>query len=77
MTSRLVALSFDANDPLLLARFWAGVLGWPLVEDPLHGTALLPSDDTGFRIQFRPTEDQKVGPNQIHFDLTSATLEDQ
>ena len=28
MTSQLLALCFDANDPLGLARFWAGVLGW-------------------------------------------------
>ncbi len=28
MTCQLLALCFDANDPLGLARFWAGVLGW-------------------------------------------------
>ncbi len=77
MTCRLVALCFDANDPRLLGRFWAGVLGWQLVEDPPGGTTLLSSDDTGFRIRFCPTREQKVGPNQIHFDLTSTTLEDQ
>ena len=31
----LRALCFDANDPLRLAPFWAGVLGWEMVdEDP-------------------------------------------
>lgn len=30
MTCNLVALCFDANDPLRLARFWAGVLGWEM-----------------------------------------------
>src|SRR5215470_14581858 len=35
------------------------------------------SDDTGFRIRFLPTQDQKVGQNQMHFDLTSTSLEDQ
>ena len=34
MTSHLVALCFDANDPLRLARFWAGVLGWEMADDP-------------------------------------------
>ncbi len=77
MTSQLVALCIDANDPMFLGRFWAGVLRWELAEDPHDVTALLPSDDTGFRIRFRPTSAQKVGPNQIHFDLTSTTLEDQ
>src|SRR5207342_847712 len=28
MTSRLVALCFDANDPRRLARFWAAALQW-------------------------------------------------
>jgi len=77
MTSHLVALCFDANDPLRLARFWAGVLGWELADDAHDVIALLPSDDTGFRIEFAPTQEQKVGPNQLHFHLTSTSLEDQ
>ncbi|MGK5113650.1 VOC family protein [Geodermatophilus sp. CPCC 205506] len=77
MPCRLVALSFDANDPLLLARFWAGVLGWELVDDPDDGIALLPSDDTGFRLRFLPTDEPKTGQNRMHLDLTSASLEDQ
>jgi predicted enzyme related to lactoylglutathione lyase len=77
MTSRLVALCFDANDPLLLARFWAGVLGREPADDPDDGITLLPDDDTGFRIRFRPTEEKRTGPNQMHFDLTSTSLEDQ
>ena len=77
MTCRIVALCFDANDPLRLARFWSSVLGWQMVDDPPNGIALLPSDDTGFRIEFFPTLAQKAGQNQIHFDLTSTSLEDQ
>jgi hypothetical protein len=50
MTCHLFAVCFDANDPLGLARFWAGVLGWEMSEDPQDSVALLPSDDTGFRI---------------------------
>jgi CheY-like chemotaxis protein len=77
MTCHLVALCFDANDPLRLARFWAGVLAWEMVHDPDGGFALLPSDDTGFRIEFFPTGEPKAGQNQLHFDLTSTSLEDQ
>jgi predicted enzyme related to lactoylglutathione lyase len=77
MTSDLLALCFDANDPLRLARFWAGVLRWEMADDPNAGTALLPSDDTGFRIRFLSTREQKAGQNQMHFDLTSTSLEDQ
>jgi predicted enzyme related to lactoylglutathione lyase len=77
MTCHLIALSFDANDPLRLARFWAGVLGWEMVDDPDDGIALLPSDDAGFQIEFSPTQERKAGQNQMHFDLTSTSLEDQ
>jgi predicted enzyme related to lactoylglutathione lyase len=77
MTAHLVALCFDAHDPPALARFWAGVLGWKLDDDTHAGIALLPNDDTGFLIRFLPTQQQKIGPNQVHFDLTSASLEDQ
>ena len=38
---------------------------------------LLPSDDTGFRIEFPPTQEPKCGQNQMHFDLTSQSLEEQ
>jgi predicted enzyme related to lactoylglutathione lyase len=77
MTCRLDALTFDANDPLRLARFWGGLLGWEMADDPQDGLALLPSDDTGFRIRFLPAQAQKAGQNQMHFDLTSTSLEDQ
>jgi hypothetical protein len=71
--SRLIALSVDAVDPIGLARFWAGVLGW----EPLDDQTLAPIDDTGFRLRFLPTEEPKVSQNRVHFDLTSASLEDQ
>jgi predicted enzyme related to lactoylglutathione lyase len=77
LTCHLVALCVDAHDPLGLARFWASLLGWEMADDPQDGIALLPSDDTGFRIRFLATEEQKVGQNQMHFDLTSTSLADQ
>jgi len=77
MTSGLFALCVDANDPLRLARFWAGVLGWKITQTPHDAIALLPSDYTGFRIRFPLTLAQKAGQNQMHFDLTSTSPEDQ
>jgi predicted enzyme related to lactoylglutathione lyase len=77
MSCRLAALCFDADDPLRLARFWAGVLGQEMAEDAQDGIALLPGDDTGFRLRFLPAQEQKVGQNPWHFHLTSASLEDQ
>jgi catechol 2,3-dioxygenase-like lactoylglutathione lyase family enzyme len=77
MTCQLHALCFDANDPPRLARFWAGVLGWEPVDEPQGVVVLVPGDDTGFRIEFRPSQEEKRGPNQVHFDLTSTSLDDQ
>ena len=77
MPSQLVALCVDAIEPLRLGRFWAGVLGWKLVDDAHDGIALLPRDDTGFGIRFLATQEQKTGQNQMHLDLTSTSLEDQ
>ncbi|MGW1671571.1 VOC family protein [Streptomyces sp. NPDC002324] len=77
MTSHLHALCFDANDPAGLARFWAGVLGWETVDDPYGALALAPDDDTGFRLRFLPSQEKKTVPNQMHFDLTSKSLDDQ
>lgn len=76
MPLELHALSIDAHDPGNLARFWAGVLGRELVEDP--GGPTLPADEApGFRIRFLPTEAERWGLNQMHFDLTSRSQEEQ
>jgi predicted enzyme related to lactoylglutathione lyase len=78
MTAELFALSFKANDPRSLADFWSGVLGWEQVEDQRDGgAALLPTDDTGFRIRFPPSRAKKAGQNRMHFDLTSTSLDNQ
>jgi predicted enzyme related to lactoylglutathione lyase len=78
MTSRLIALCIDANDPAGLAQFWSGVLDLPMIEDTDEGViTLLPRDDIGFQIDFARTLEPKTGPNQMHFDLTSTSLEDQ
>jgi hypothetical protein len=77
MTSHLFAICFDANDPLRLARFWAGVLSWEMADDPDDGIALLPGDDTGLRIRFLPAQQRKAGQNRMHVDLTGTALEEQ
>src|SRR6266542_1834969 len=77
MPSQLFALCFDADEPRRLAQFWSGLLGWETTDDPRGGVVLLPSDDTGFRIRFLPTQARKLGQNRMHFDLTSTSLEEQ
>jgi catechol 2,3-dioxygenase-like lactoylglutathione lyase family enzyme len=76
MVSNLVALCIAAREPLRLARFWVGLLGWQ-VDDAHHGAVLLPTDDTGFRLRFLSTEEPKQVQNLMHFDVTSTSLEHQ
>ncbi|MFI5983521.1 VOC family protein [Streptomyces sp. NPDC051555] len=77
MTSQLFAVSFDAGHPLRVARFWSGVLGWEMSDDARDGVALVPSDDTGFRLRFVASQEPKVEQNRVHFDLTSASAQEQ
>jgi catechol 2,3-dioxygenase-like lactoylglutathione lyase family enzyme len=77
LTSTLWAVCFDAKAPRRLAEFWSEVLGWALIEDRHDGAALIPSDDTGFRLRFLASSAEKAGKNQMHFDLTSSSLDDQ
>ncbi|MBA2477250.1 MAG: VOC family protein, partial [Sporichthyaceae bacterium] len=77
MTSRLVALCLDANDPLRLARFWADALHWEIDDETPDEIGLVPTDGTRFRILFLPVPEQKVGQNRIHLDLTTTSIDDQ
>ncbi|MFE2531019.1 VOC family protein [Streptomyces sp. NPDC059371] len=77
MTSRLFAICFNATRPSDLARFWSGVLGWRSADGPDDDVAILPPDGSGFRIRFLPSQEPRTGRNQAHFDLPSATPEDQ
>jgi catechol 2,3-dioxygenase-like lactoylglutathione lyase family enzyme len=77
MICHLFALSIDAHDPLRLARFWSGVLGRELTEDPHEGVVLPPGDDTSLRLRFVPAQEPKTVQNRLHFDLTSSVEEDQ
>jgi hypothetical protein len=77
MTTRLVALVFDALSPTELARFWAHALRWDIREAAGAGVELVPKDATSFHVLFRPDADEKVGKNRTHLDLTTTSLDDQ
>ncbi len=74
--AHLDALCFRAHDPDGLARFWAGVLGWEVADDH-DDITVLPSGDSGFVLRFLASQEPKVGQNRMHFDLTSASWEEQ
>ena len=77
MALRLVALCVDANDPLGLARFWAEALRWEVADETAEEVRLVPTDGTRFRMDFLPVPEPKAGPNRLHLDLTSTSLDDQ
>ena len=62
MTCQLVAIRFDANDPPRLARFWGGVLGWEMADDPRDGITLLPNDGTRVQVPISTNSAAEVGP---------------
>ena len=71
MAVTLAAVRIDANDPGLLARFWAGVL-----RGEVSGTTVR-VPDTAYVLRFTPTSVPKTGRNRMHLDLTSASPQDQ
>ncbi len=71
-----MALCIDANDPPVVARFWGEALRWEVVEEGTH-SSVLPTDGTRLRLDVLPVPEPKIGPNRIHIDLTTTSLEDQ
>ncbi|MEW2430677.1 VOC family protein [Micromonospora sp. NPDC047644] len=77
MTAHLFAITYDAAQPVRLGRFWSGLLGRDMVEDPRDGVLVLPGADPEIRVRFVPSDRPKIVQNRMHFDLTSSSLEDQ
>jgi len=75
MASRLVAVSFDALDPLGVAAFWGNILGRQVVAEA--DGALLPGDETQVGLRFVAARTEKDGPGRVHLHLTSAEPDDQ
>jgi hypothetical protein len=74
MSSRLVAVTYDAEDPAALAVFWAQLLGREVVPDT-EG-ALLPGDDRQVGLRFVAST-EAPGADALHLHLTSTSLDDQ
>src|SRR5437588_12954941 len=77
MTTRLANLCFDANDPLRVARFWAGALGWEIYDETPDESGVLPTAGTRFILVFLPVPEPKTTKNPIHLDLVSESVEHQ
>lgn len=81
MASRLLALTVLALDPDRVAAFWAGLLGWEQVEDPLGRATPAIAPPTGwvggFPLRFEATDHPKTQQNLMHLDLNPGTDEGQ
>jgi hypothetical protein len=72
---RLLSVTFDAQDPAHLARFWADLLGRNARADA--GGTLVPGDDEQLSLRFMANPAAKTEPNRMHLHLTSETPADQ
>ena len=77
MTSRLISVVIDADDPAVLARFWAAALRWDISAETDGEIGLSPTDGAAFDILFERVDAPKTGQNRNHLDLTTTSIEDQ
>jgi hypothetical protein len=75
VTSRLLAVCFDAHDPKAVAAFWAGLLDREIVSEA--DGALLPGDETQVGLRFVASDSEQVEERLLHLHLTSTSLEEQ
>jgi predicted enzyme related to lactoylglutathione lyase len=81
MSTRLVHLVLDANDPSKLARFWAAALGWEIEEEDGE-IGVCPAgyeypDPTALPVMFEPVPEAKAGKNRVHLDLATESADHQ
>ena len=67
------SLTFDCRDPQTVARFWAEVLGYEIVEIDEEGAELRDPAGRGWPIVFLVVPEGKSVKNRLHLDLRPAT----
>jgi hypothetical protein len=75
MSSRVLTVTFEANEPARLAEFWAHLLGREVVGEP--SGSLLSGVDGQVDVRFVPSRSTRQWPTLLHLHLTSASLADQ
>lgn len=74
---RLWSVVFDANDRVALARFWAAALDWVHEEEDGY-SSVSRRDGRLPRLEFVTAPNEKQpSTNQLHFDLSTTSIEDQ
>ncbi len=63
-------ITFDAHDPLALARFWAEVTGYRVEDEPEDDEVLIEAPSPGTPgILFVRVADAKTAKNRVHLDI--------
>ncbi len=78
MASLLTEIVIDCGDPLKVGRFWAAVLGWPLVETEEGWCWLSATGEPAGpppMLVFVPVPEAKTVKNRIHLDLNPSSCE--
>jgi catechol 2,3-dioxygenase-like lactoylglutathione lyase family enzyme len=71
-SSKLLAVTYDADEPGRAAQFWAGLLGREMAGD-----AFLPGDDTQVGLRFVASDTKPQENNYLHLHVTSDSEDDQ
>jgi catechol 2,3-dioxygenase-like lactoylglutathione lyase family enzyme len=75
MHPQLLAVTFEAHDPVRAAQFWAALLGREVIEDGVG--ALLPGEDPQLGLRFVAGRAGQLGADRMHLHLNSADPDDQ
>lgn len=59
----------DARDPAALGRWWAGALGWVMVNDDPDEFEIRPNADRLPGVIFEPVGEAKKQKNRLHLDF--------
>ncbi len=72
MTSRLVAIAIDSQDPEVLAAFWCDALGYGVRnrwDDDPHGTRYVEIGTDDVVLLFQQVAEPKTVKNRLHLDI--------
>ena len=68
MTLAVNGITFDANDPMKLAKFWAEATGFN-IGTPSDGFVRLTSEDSTNKFFFIKVPESKSAKNRVHIDF--------
>ncbi len=82
MSTRLVHLVIDANDPAKLARFWSAALGWEIADEAADEVDVWPPgfsypEARALPLVFVRVPEPKTAKDRVHLDLATQSAEHQ